>query len=306
MNDLRVNLFQYESTKRLPIESYCPTESTKNIPLVILAGMNVLPAVKSKSVVLSYEKHRKANYHGAFPALLASETKSVVYIIYPPAVARNGHARGMYTAETMKLQMEEALSMAGDRAYVITHSLSTLLAFDILTGKDNAIASLKNRIVGLTLSSPFTSMEDALMHNRQERTIFGLSWMYLLKKSQHLPLLAPYPLAAQYWHEGDCPEQDNPHWRPYRWVNTQSAQYILSRNGCQEAKESDNTSVLVIVTEQDKIFSTDKQDAIASSLKACVSFIPSGHRWFTAPLPDLERVVDDITTHYKDCTTPQK
>ena len=140
---LELNVFRTlgETATGIPLETYTPERlSPSSNPFLILAGMNVfLPLRKDTRKSLPYDDLHRDNYHGAFPALLAHSTNHTVHVVYQPAVAPRGHTRYLYSAETSRLQLEDALTAAGRPSHIITHSLSTLMGYDLLTGKRGAL-----------------------------------------------------------------------------------------------------------------------------------------------------------------------
>ncbi len=298
MLEIDVHRTMEETAHGLPLETYIPRElSTPSDPFLILAGMNVLPPLQKESTRSSYEDFHRDNYHGAFPAFLAQSTSQIVHVVYQPAVAPHGHTPYFYSADTSQKQLEDALASAGRPSHVITHSLSTLVGYDLLTGKRGALKH-QDQVLSVTLTAPFTTMKDALTEQGKERRILGIKWMTLFQLAQHLPLYGPYPLTKQYWHDGNTKEPYNPRWQAIPIVHTKSARYTLNHNGFQEVSHADTSlPCLVVIPSQDKVFSPDEQRDIARELHAQTVEIPAGHRWFTAPQQELMHIIDALKQH---------
>jgi hypothetical protein len=269
-----------------------------DLEYVLLAGANVSPGKIEDRARHFYDYHasERSNYFGAFPAMLAHYSGRPVMIVYQAGVSGGEHQKRFYSPETSQLQLEEGLANThATRVYPITHSLSSLTGLDIVTGAEYASDA---RLMGGTISSVLTNAEDALSENNHPRRLAGIKWISLMRAARKLNWTLPvYPLARQYWHDGEDQAGDTESWGALKELNLRSANYFLQANGLEKAQQPKVKEPLLLITTQDKIFSVDEQLRVAAALKAEVIGTPAGHRWFTLPQDKLRFLTKRIIIH---------
>ncbi len=288
------------------VESYFKeNNSSSKPPFVILTGMNVMPRSNLLDKEGAYSELEKSSYLGAFPFVLAKETNKNVFVVYQPGVCKNSRDKKIYSASTTLKQFNQA-TLLGEKVYLITHSLASVGALEILAGNLD-YSDIKGKIIGMTISSPFTNAKDCYLYKGKDRELFGIKIIEIAKRTRELvdrfPFLSFLPQvhlgASQFWQDGNIETEKNKNWRLSRLFKAKSLGYILDYDGIKRAKDCrNNIPSQILITNEDKLCSPEKQREIGKNANIPTMEINSGHRWFTSEINILEKVVREINQHY--------
>ncbi len=279
------------SPRGLITERYNPQDQVSETPIVILTGFGTTPPPKGDRAELSDQELRRTSYLGLFPGLTAQLTGHPVHITYHPAVSRLITRAGLYSADAAQMQFE-----ASPEGHYFLHSMAACIGYDILT-RDRRYAGKTEKAKSITLAAPWTTARDALSHKGKVRKLLGVDLETAFKLLQHLPIPCWYPNTNQTWHDGDGETEKSKHWGAALIPRATSARYALTLDAKKKlADVKVSQTPLVIDTKQDRVFSEDRTE-IAEMLKARITKIEAGHRFFTAEREKLVPVIERFHEH---------
>ena len=310
-----IEITQEQTSNQIPFDAYRNVADRDiDCPIILLTGLNIAPSNFHNSLSTP-EQLKKSTYVGLFAYILAKKTDQDVYVVSQPGVAwkknpKTKHKKGLYTRKTELAQFEAALEIADGRIwYPITHSISSLLGVELCLKQEYEGHNL-SKILDGTITSVFTSVEDALTNRDGEKKKFKelIAWLTMFKIFQYLPGWFPalplYPLESQEEHDGHKPEERIEAWKALIPIRGTTARYAFKRNLFEEITSANTIykQPLWVITEQDNACSIEGQENNAFSLLGQgenlnnIIRVPTGHRWFTSNRA-ANVVADRITEH---------
>lgn len=256
--------------KRVFVERYLP-DTRPSLEILIFVGLNITPSVQ---------------YFGYFPHNLCKELGANVSVVYEPGCSGifNRNFR-RFTQEEAEQQFIEGLKLVRNfkgRVVIFSHSASTIEHFKLIFGDKykNFIDEMNIDIAGGIIAATVTNIVIEL--KKVWPNYRFLNWRHLLQIGKTIDFPLPvYPYFSKVRHA-----QDSSMNSLSVWINTKSAEFLLStniKNIILNGKTADYP-LLVIQPKHDTLFDPTRQQRvykyIAKKSKAALLKCDAEHNIF--------------------------
>lgn len=271
-----------------------------DVEIVSLTGFGTTPPPDGDRAKLDEDELRMTSYDGLFSPLSTTELETKVSTFYHPAVLGNGDPKGFYDEESGKRQLKEALKAAERPVYLVTHSMATLTAYDIMEDE-----SLDEKVIGVCLLAPWTTAHDSLRdgYDEDKKYLGTVNLITAFNLAQHLPLPWKYPLSSQKCHDHkDGEDEKSKHWGAAAYARTDSAKFALTLNGYERSQEvTPRKQPLVGISLGDQLFPRRGQRIIGNNINAWQFEFDEGHRCLTSKRAKLLEFIRYMGDHIDYC-----
>lgn len=234
--------------QRVFVERYLP-DIKPSLEILIFVGLNITPSVR---------------YFGYFPYNLCKELGANVSVVYELGCGGifNRHFR-RFTQEEAEQQFIEGLKLVRNfkgKVVIFSHSASTIEHFKLIFGDKykNFIDEMNIDIVGGIISAAVTNIVIELKRVWPNYRFFN--WRHLLQIGKFID----FPLPIYPYFNKDRHAQDSSMNNLSVWINTKSAEFLLSTN-IKKIILSGKTAdypLLVIQPKRDTLFDPVRQQGI--------------------------------------------